>query len=576
MSLPTFTGTGYLAGEAPDGLTTVVSVPVTATVQVLWRDPDTDDEHLVASTTSAPDGTWRITGLNHELNYIVRGIKAGWNDVTVVGAAPTRMDLVTATGTLETNEDGNGVAGSMLIEGGLPPYSVSVIDPLPYGLTPVFDYRTLTIAGTSDDWGRWRATVRVTASNAVFVDVPVTVDVNANWTPERLSIAPKVWLDWDSAIQDASGSGGPNGYAQSWADRSGGQSFYATGVPTRPLVVASAVGGKRALRFDGSDDFLVASSPYAGAVFRATGVGWSFSVMRKRGLDASPTGRALIYAPVASGATRFQVALGTGAAGNANRKVLFARRRDSDGTAGANFDVGTTDWSMDLATMSWATAQAMWRTDGAAVSTLSVLTPGNTDNTQAHQDRLAIGADGGPAGFNGTASDVDLACVIIGSGSSPTGHEQDAMFGWAAWACSLTSKLPSTHPFKTRPPYAATPALQMNIASALVVLGFTTDTSGAGVGAAIGPAVTAQGVWFNGGPSLSAGQGVSVMSDGDDITVTLIGITPAATPAQAVLLDHKGMSIATIPLTASGSDYSGSVPGALDEGEVYYLRIEAA
>jgi len=190
VSVPDFSGVGYLAGEAPDGLTTVVAVPVTATVQVLWRDPDTDEEHLVASTTSAPDGTWRITGLNHELEYVVRGIKDGWNDVTVVGAVPTRMDLVTATGVLETNEDGNGVAGSMLIEGGLPPYTVSVIDPLPYGLTPTIDYRTLTIIGTSDDGGTWDSTVRVTASNEVYIDigVEVVIELLELWYPDSVVV----------------------------------------------------------------------------------------------------------------------------------------------------------------------------------------------------------------------------------------------------------------------------------------------------------------------------------------------------------------------------------------------------
>lgn len=173
MTLPTFTGTGYLAGESPDGLTTVVGVPVAATVQVLWRDPDTDEEHLVASTTSTSAGTWQITDLNHELQYVVRGIKSGWNDVSVVGATPTRMDVITATGTLTTNEAGNGVAGSLLIEGGLPPYTVSVIDPLPYGLAPVIDYRTLTIGGTSGDEGEWPATLRITSANSVEVYIQV-------------------------------------------------------------------------------------------------------------------------------------------------------------------------------------------------------------------------------------------------------------------------------------------------------------------------------------------------------------------------------------------------------------------
>lgn len=59
-------------------------------------------------------------------------------------------------------------------------------------------------------------------------------------------------------------------------------------------------------------------------------------------------------------------------------------------------------------------------------------------------------------------------------------------------------------------------------------------------------------------------------------TITLTAITPPATPARAVLLDHKGLSIATVPLTASGSNYTGTVAGALADATVYYVRIEAA
>ena len=99
-TLPDFTGPGYFAGESPDGLTTVAGIPVPAQVQVLWRDPadPTGTETLVAQTTSAANGTWQITNLNPALQYIVRGRKTGFNDVTVVGAMPTRTDIVTATG----------------------------------------------------------------------------------------------------------------------------------------------------------------------------------------------------------------------------------------------------------------------------------------------------------------------------------------------------------------------------------------------------------------------------------------------------------------------------------------------
>ena len=169
-----------------------------------------------------------------------------------------------------------------------------------------------------------------------------------------------------------------------------------------------------------------------------------------------------------------------------------------------------------------------------------------------------------------------VAAVIVGVGSIPSGAEIDRLFGWSAWRYGMPSLLPSDHPFRHEAPYMATPMLQQSLATAPVVLGFMAAVSGSDVGAATGPAVTALGTWFNGGPNLSAGQGIEVISDSTDITVTLTAITPPDTPARAVLLDHEGVPITTVTLTASGGDYTGMVAGELDDGAVYYLRIEAA
>ena len=181
-TLPDFTGPGYFAGEAPDGLTTVAGVPVAAQVQVLWRDAadPASTETMVAQTTSSAGGQWQITGLNPDLQYVVRGRKMGFDDVTVVGAVPTRTDVVTATGSFATNEDSNGVDGMVLIEGGLPPYSVAQIDPLPFGLEPVIAGHELTVAGQAGayDNGLWQSTLRVTASNGPWVDVTVQVEID--------------------------------------------------------------------------------------------------------------------------------------------------------------------------------------------------------------------------------------------------------------------------------------------------------------------------------------------------------------------------------------------------------------
>lgn len=566
MSVPDFSGSGYLAGEAPDGLTTVVAVPVSATVQVLWRDPDTDAEHLVASTTSASDGTWCITGLNHELEYVVRGIKDGWNDVTAVGVAPTRMDVIAATGVLETNALNNGVVGSMLIEGGLPPYSVSVIDPLPYGLTPSIDYRTLTITGTSEDWGRWHASLRITSANSVTLDVPVTVDINAEWTPENLGTPPKIWLDHESDVT------GVSGYASEWANRGSlGGSFSQTNPAARPEILAGALNGNRVLRFDGDDDWLGDDSLGARDIFRNVRHGWALVVYRKRFEDSIAVNRHILSSLTGSSTARFYIRAGSTSAGK-NKLQLVVRRLDAGPVPNLAAADENLNWQIGVAVMRWDTGAGYLYSNGRLVAHDDALTSaGSTsDTTPSQRIRLAASGSGSECG------DIDMGAAIIHGGDDLIDEDRQRLEGWFAHALGMQVSLDESHPFRHVPPFLATPELQQSFGAGPVILGFLSAASGSDVGAATGPAVTALGTWINGGPSLSSGQGVEVISDGADIAVTLTGITPPATPAQAVLLDHKGMSIATIALTADGSDYTGSVPGALDEGEVYYLRIEAA
>ena len=186
-TLPDFTGPGFFAGEAPDGLTTIAGTPTSASVRVYWRDPADPQapDVLVTQTTSAPDGTWRITGLNPALRYVVRAQKSQFDDVTVVGAAPSRTDVIVCVDNLEPTEDFDGLTGHVLLDSGLPPFTCEVIDPLPYGLSVRVDGRKLLIEGASTDNGVWESVVRVTASNGVLVDVPLSIEIK--------DIRPRYW-----------------------------------------------------------------------------------------------------------------------------------------------------------------------------------------------------------------------------------------------------------------------------------------------------------------------------------------------------------------------------------------------
>lgn len=83
-------GPGYLAGDFPGGVTTVDGVPTAATVRVLLRTAPghPGDGALVAEIASAPDGTWRVEGLDPALRFDVVGRKTTFNDVIVANVTP--------------------------------------------------------------------------------------------------------------------------------------------------------------------------------------------------------------------------------------------------------------------------------------------------------------------------------------------------------------------------------------------------------------------------------------------------------------------------------------------------------
>ena len=84
------TGPGRLAGEFPDGITTVEGVPVSAEVRVLLRRPSgkLGDGAVVAVVQSAADGTWEVTGLPEGFTFDVVGRKNNHNDVIVANITP--------------------------------------------------------------------------------------------------------------------------------------------------------------------------------------------------------------------------------------------------------------------------------------------------------------------------------------------------------------------------------------------------------------------------------------------------------------------------------------------------------
>lgn len=82
-------GHGFLAGSHPDGITSVEGVPASAEIRVHLRaSGETADGALIAHTTSNPDGTWMITGLDHTRKYDVICRHEGYNDMILSNVSP--------------------------------------------------------------------------------------------------------------------------------------------------------------------------------------------------------------------------------------------------------------------------------------------------------------------------------------------------------------------------------------------------------------------------------------------------------------------------------------------------------
>lgn len=84
-------GDGALAGEHPNGLTTVEGAPVAATLIVRYRAQvlgSRGDGAIVGISASAPDGTWLIAGLNPGLRYNVEARHVDHNDAVVSNVQP--------------------------------------------------------------------------------------------------------------------------------------------------------------------------------------------------------------------------------------------------------------------------------------------------------------------------------------------------------------------------------------------------------------------------------------------------------------------------------------------------------
>lgn len=169
-------GAGYLAGEFPDGLTTVDGVPTESEVRALLRTEGFFDGFVVGTTESRQDGTWVITGLNPDLTFDVVARKEGFNDVIVSRVRPQPVESLYVSNAFQLGPEGQALLGYARIWGGEAPYSVEVIsgEPPP-GTTFSVVGGIVTAAGDILAYGNYEWGLRITDNLGETYDLPCSV-----------------------------------------------------------------------------------------------------------------------------------------------------------------------------------------------------------------------------------------------------------------------------------------------------------------------------------------------------------------------------------------------------------------
>lgn len=186
--LPRVAGKGYLAGEQPDGITTLNKKGVSAKVRVLLRQEGPNDGCLVAETTSGNSGEWRVDGLSPHLKFDVIGRLDGHDDSGAFDVAPVPTDWMYLHGAFEPNDTLDGMEGAVTILGGEPPYTLQINVPPPNGITMAIDRRNILLIGTSAEQGLHTVQAEVFSGNGLSLPITITIPIGV-FAPPVLSEA---------------------------------------------------------------------------------------------------------------------------------------------------------------------------------------------------------------------------------------------------------------------------------------------------------------------------------------------------------------------------------------------------
>ncbi len=257
------------------------------------------------------------------------------------------------------------------------------------------------------------------------------------WSAAQLS--PRLWLTNTSPVSESGGT------LSSWHDKSGASRHLSA--HNGPTVASSQIAGKRAVTFDGSNDYGTISS--STDIFNNVAAAWMLAVMRKTSLSDTTQERSIFFVPnnADAGTARFFYSIGGGGASNANKQRLIVRRLDSDlDTALIGTTLADTDFHIHFAGIDWANGDGFVGLDGETTnSNASMTSSGATSNTLSVTNAMVA------ANFLPTPSNfgnVQLAELIVFADSSYISTQNlDRLIGAAAHYWQLTDRLGSSHPY---------------------------------------------------------------------------------------------------------------------------------
>lgn len=303
------------------------------------------------------------------------------------------------------------------------------------------------------------------AAGAMSTGSPVPV----LWTPSDLPVPPKVWCDWNSSVTDVSG------FASSWGNQGSlGGSLDQSTPDNRPAILASEINGKRALRFDGTNDGLIGDTATFSSLFRNVRNGLAVALYKKRGTDGSGGDKVVVRAARGTGdgtqaGVRFDLQCSDPASANALR--MGVRRLDADTFSSIIANPSSGAWSIASGEMRWGSGIGMVYQNGAITGRNVTLTStGVTSNTAAVAP-LYVGFDRQTSFVK--HADIDLAALVILSDNGITSMDRQRIEGWMAWECGLESTLPAEHPYRNSPPVVTSAPLSLTDQTSEVTLSVT-------------------------------------------------------------------------------------------------------